>query len=478
MVEIQPTGGDLHPIESAALDILLRKTPLSPREPHVGCRNSAGRTMMMFTRLARICIVTLLGTCAAISVGAEATTATNAAVCPASWKQAVAGQFPIGIWYDGRVQGINVPEGCTNVPAGQKEAREYYLKTFRDIRDHGISIVVIPNTPPDYRETLLKAADEVGVKIVLEIAEVAWPQFGGDLCVRNTNLTTDSAVLRERLGKIINPIRHHPSLYAYQLIDEPPAEFVPGMQRISAALARLDPKRPGFSCMCNEGELSKTADSGTPMVIFDRYPIRAKSKPGDYDMQQWVKLNELIRKSADARSIPYWMVMQTFGMKNSVRMPTPAEVSALTWIPIAHNCKGIFYFLYNSDTQGEHLQGVVDSKLNPDPMWKEVGEQARAIKALSPLLAELKPAESALAAEPAGKIDAQTFADGKGRKYLIVVNMDVTAPVKWTVELANKDAKTLTAIPQKKQIKTGADKDSKGFPIELAAGQGQIYRID
>ena len=39
--------------------------------------------------------------------------------------------FPIGIWYDGRVEGINCEKGFVNVPFGLDKARAYYEKTFK-----------------------------------------------------------------------------------------------------------------------------------------------------------------------------------------------------------------------------------------------------------------------------------------------------------------------------------------------------------
>lgn len=128
--------------------------------------------------------------------------------------------FPIGIWFDGRVEGINCPPGYINVPYGLESARKYYDRSFRDIKQLGIDIVVIPNTPPEYRETLLETADKTGVKIVLELVEFASDSFGNKFYLRNDKMIMDEKVIEKKVMEIITPLKKHQSLMCYQLIDE------------------------------------------------------------------------------------------------------------------------------------------------------------------------------------------------------------------------------------------------------------------
>jgi hypothetical protein len=380
--------------------------------------------------------------------------------------------FPIGVWYDGRVEGINCPKGYVDVPAGLDRAKAYYEKTFKDIKDHGIGIVVIPNTPPDYRETLLTAADSVGVKIVLEVAEVAWPQFGGDLSIQSPNMIVNEGVLHDRLKRVMMPVMKHPSVMGYQLVDEPPASLFEKWQLLKRVLERIDPARPAFSCLCNEGELDRTSRMGTKMLIFDRYIIGEGSKPGDYDWRGWIGLLDNLRRHADQNGIPYWIVLQTCAKPGGMRFPTPAELRVMTWLSIAHNAKGVFFFLYNSMTQEEALQGLVDAQLKPVPLYDTVGALAGELRQLAPIVLNLRPADHI--ASTSAAVDVQTFIDGKGVRYLFVTNLDVIRSVAFELSLAGpcparlKDALAGNTVSVGSHGKVG---------LTLRPGEGRLLSV-
>ena len=52
-----------------------------------------------------------------------------------SWLSITQTTFPIGIWFDGFVEGISLAAGCTDVPAGETAARNYYTQTFTQIKN-------------------------------------------------------------------------------------------------------------------------------------------------------------------------------------------------------------------------------------------------------------------------------------------------------------------------------------------------------
>jgi len=413
-------------------------------------------------------VVALLSALAASVPSAWAQTATQPK--PANPMKEI---FPIGVWYDGRVEGINCPKGYVDVPAGQENARKYYETTFKDIKEHGIDIVVIPNTPPDYRQTLLTVADKVGVKIVLEVVELAEERFGGNLSIRNTNMIRDEAALLERLRTVIEPIKSHPSLMAYQLIDEPPATLFDNWQRASRALQRIDPDRPSFSCLCNEGELDRVRRMGCQMMIFDRYIIGENTKPGDYDWQAWIGLIETIRRQADAFDLPFWIVVQTCAKPGGLRYPTAAELRTMTWLALARNAKGVFFFLYNTHTQEESLQGLVDTQLKPRPIYEPTATLARDLRKLAPLLLDLHPVTRFASTQ--APVDVQCFADGKRRRYLFLTSLDVVRRIKCEVTFTSlvvrqcADCLTGQSIPA-----TSAER----LTVSLDPGQGMILEIN
>ncbi len=409
------------------------------------------------------------------SLGAAATSGAPSNVGQASTTKSanpMKALFPVGVWYDGRVEGINCPKGYVDVPAGLENARKYYEKTFRDIKDHGIDIVVIPNTPPDYRETLLSVADRVGVKIVLEVAEIAWPQFGGDVSIHSPNMTRDETVLHGRLKKVIEPLMKHPSLMGYQLVDEPSAALFEKWKLLKRVLGRIDPGRPAFSCLCNEGELDRTSRMGTEMLVFDRYVIAEGSKPGDYNWRHWIGLLETIRRYADANSLPYWMVVQTCAKPGGMRYPTPAELRVMTWLSIAHNAKGMFFFLYNSNTQEESLQGLVDTNLKPVPLYEAAGDLAKELKRLAPILLAVRPAASIAATQAA--VDVQTFTDSGGSHYVFATNLNVLSEVTFELTFSTPNVCGLSNVLS--GHKTPVSSSGKAG-LRLLPGEGELLRV-
>jgi len=358
--------------------------------------------------------------------------------------------FPIGVWFDGRVEGINCPEGYHNVPAGQDKASAYYEENFTDIKAHGIDIVVIPNTPPEYRETLLSTADRVGVRIVLELVELATPEFGDRHSVRHPDMIQDEREMLAYCRALVAPLKAHPSLFCYQVLDEPPASLFDNFSLVSRALAEADPDHPSFSCLCFEQELPRTAALGTQMIVFDRYPLRKPSNPGDYDFRQFTPLLDNLDRHAGER--PYWMVLQACAMDRDqgLRYPSPAEVRVMTWLSLAHNAKGVFYFLHNSYTQQEKLQGLVDLDLRPHPIYAEVADLNAVLRQLAPTLLAIQPAANRVT--PAEGFDVGTFTDGQGKTFVFVVNLDVLESQVFSGRLSGVSA---TAALQVRNVLTG-----------------------
>ncbi len=386
--------------------------------------------------------------------------------------------FPIGIWMDGRVEGINVPEGCVNVPRDMAKAEAYYTRAFTDMRAHSIGVVVIPNTPPDYRETLLSCADRAGIKVVLEITELASPEFGKDLSVRSDAFPKDDKVLLERLRPIIEPLETHSSLWAYQIADEPPAELAGRVRRATSALKKLDPNRFAFSCLCSEGELARTAAMGLPALVFDRYIIGAGAPEGRVDVSGWAYLCDTLDQHARAYDIPYWMVVQTCAIPRSLRMPTPGELRLMTYLALGRNAKGIFYFLYNSNTQLEHLEGVVDPAFTPHPLFDAIAELSKALEQIGPVLLDLKPAPAIASGNGA---EVRTFVDGKKRPYLFVTNLDAANSKTFAGLLGGRAPERFHALADVATGETftlGREDGFATFQVALAPGQGRLLKVE
>lgn len=273
---------------------------------------------------------------------------------------------PVGIWFDGRVEGYNVPPGCVNAPKDYDEFRQYYRSCFSDIASKGIDLIVIPNTPGEgqYRDIILQEAEKTGVQVVLEILEFV--EY-----IRHAPLDEDTA--EEMVREITSDLKGYSSLYAYQLIDEPPSELFEKMNLIARILARYDPDRPCFSTLCHDNSVTAFAKNvSVPFVIFDRYTLAAQPRPDDGD---WVHLrNAVTNVRKDSGDKPTWFVIQTFAIPGRLRFPNVEEVKREIDICIEEGCTGIFFFLYNSDTQTEHLEGLVDKDYQSTDLWDDFSQ--------------------------------------------------------------------------------------------------------
>jgi hypothetical protein len=384
--------------------------------------------------------------------------------------------FPIGVWYDGRVEGINCPEGYTNVPQPLDEARVYYRRTFRDIRAHGIEYIAIPNTPPGYRGLLLEEADDARVKVVLEVAELAWPEFGGELSVRSPDMIDEESRLLPRVRDLIRPLRAHPSLFAYQLIDEPSADLAARWQLLARVLEHLDPSRPPFSCLCNEHELHRTTRMGMQMLVFDRYVLGRDSVPGAYDFRQWCGLMSRLAGEAAGAEIPWWMVVQACGSDHAFRLPEISEVSTMVHTALARGATGIWFFLYNSRTQQESLHGLVDTDLSPSPLWE-------ALPGLVDEIAERR--DFLLSASPAGEGSARadnpavdlSFLDSPQGRTLYLTNLDVTAAQSAVVTVEATPGERLMRLFPRTEAVTPALADSAPLRVSLPPGGSAVWLL-
>ena len=274
-----------------------------------------------------------------------------------NWKELC----PIGLWFDGRVEGYNVPEGCVNAPRDFDAFRAYYRKAFSDIVSKGITHVVIPNTPTaEYRRVLLEEAEKTNVQVILEIVEFV------DFL---RNKPADEAEAERLVKSVVEAHGNASALFAYQLIDEPPSSLYEKMKMLSRILGKYDPKHPSFSCLCVEWSVPHFVDTvGLPAVVFDRYTLVGEDDPSD-----WERLEQAVQSVKNAaRTKPVWFVVQADGYPSrNFRFPTLEEVNREIDIVADNGCNGIFFFLYNSDTQGEHLQGLVDRDGSPTELWQQ-----------------------------------------------------------------------------------------------------------
>jgi hypothetical protein len=308
---------------------------------------------------------------------------------------------------------------------------------------------------------------------VLEVAELAWEEFGGELSIRHPHVELDEKKLFNDLLRVVTPMKRHASLMCYQLIDEPPAELLPKWKTTSRILGAIDPRRPSFSCLCREDLLPVAADMGMQMIVFDRYPLFKNIQPGEYDFNNFIALLETLK--ANAQEIPYWMVIQAFASPAGHRYPTPAELRLMTDLSLAHNAKGIFYFLYNSKTQTERLQGLVDTSLQPAGIFDEVSELARELKQLRHWLLGLSPIDTRVSGPEKG-FEVKMFEDVEGAQYVVVCNLDVLGPAQFLGKPQDAFSRAVNLLTSEEVAM-----DTSGVPqfaVNLGPGEGCVLKLE
>ena len=356
--------------------------------------------------------------------------------------------FPIGVWFEGN-------PAWAGHPADKAGARQYYDRSFVDLRTHGFNTVAVPNCPESLWETLLQSAQSNGIKVVLEIAPLV--ELVSEKPITESEVYAAAKRVYARIGK-------YPSLLRYQVRDEPAPALVPNWVLVQRILAAVDPTRPAFSCFNSKESLAAVVDSTKlSEAVFDIYPIGAGAQPPTIE-----GFNDALDafKEAAEDNVP-WSVLQAFAKPNAWRYPTPEELRAMTYLSLAAGAKGAFYFIYQSmPNHPEKLEGLIDPAGAPTAMYDAASTLAKELKRLSSLLLSLKPAAGGQAS--LADVRVGNFLDPAGRPVLIVASTQlkssVTAQFKVESDAAWRDEITGESLTPKDSI----------LEVSLAPGAGRV----
>jgi len=323
---------------------------------------------------------------------------------PPGVKQQAKPWFPVGVWFEG-----NPDWG--GYPSDRAGAKSYYDRCFADLAAHGFNAATVPNCPELLWPTLLHSAQGHGVRIVLEIGELA------RLVSRPEPVSESEADAAAK--SVFARIGRYESLARYQIRDEPPPEMMPNWLLVRRVLANVDPKRPAFSCFNHPASLARAGEQANlSEAVFDIYPHGVNTPPqslGGF-------IPALDRFKSAARDLPLWPVLQSFAKPDAWRYPSAQELRAVTYLSLAAGAKGIFYFLYQTmPNHPERLQGLVDADGNPTPIYGPATLLARELGKLAPLLLSLKPAQPPDEVE--GEARVGSFVEAEGRSVLIVASV-------------------------------------------------------
>lgn len=382
--------------------------------------------------------------------------------------------FPVGIWYEGGVGGFrdNV------IPEDPAQAAAVYKRNFADIAAHGVDAACVPNTQPNHYRPLLDAAQAAGVRLIVEL-----DRDGGDLgaMVRGSQSLTDSAV-QDVLARKLQPIKSHPALWGVQILDEPPLGAFARFGAVADAIRSFAPGLRPFCCIIGASEVDQFVSKGRPSVVaFDFYPVSVHTALGDPAPMR--ALGDAARQAAmaaDKHGVPVWAVLQTHAITGIHRFPTPAEMRCMTHLSLAGGCRGVWYFLYQTEyfnrAAGQLMSGLVDQNFKGSVRWAAVPRLAADVRSLAPVLRSLHPADDAGLSCPQV---AHVLRDSKGRPYIYVVNVDTlrqqTVSVRFT-----KPAGTVRVVqmPQRRLCPSTVQGDEIVWQQRLAPGAGALFALE
>jgi hypothetical protein len=170
----------------------------------------------------------------------------------------------------------------------------------------------------------------------------------------------DDPARREQLDALIARVKDHPAMYAYHLVDEPPAGVFPALGRLVAYLRERDPAHLAyinlFPTYANNEQLGTKGDTETSyreylrqyidvvkpgLVSYDHYHFTAN---GDGD-QYFLNL-ALVRQAAVDAGLPFLNIVQACSWTPPMRNPTAHELRWLVYTTLAYGGQGISYFVY------------------------------------------------------------------------------------------------------------------------------------
>lgn len=378
------------------------------------------------------------------------------------------GFFPMGVWYEG-----GVGEFRDNlIPSDPVQAASMYQRNFADISAHGVNAAVVPNTQPNHHKPLLDAAGANGVKLIIELdkegGELGQMVRGGIPFSDDTTKTTFDTKLK--------PIMNHPALWGVQLLDEPNTDTYGRYATISKSLKAYAPRLLPFSCLIGNGPVEPFCATTKPQVVaFDCYTIGVDNKIGDQGpLLLYDAVTNAACASAAKHRVPVWAVIQAHSC-GGLRQPAPSEIRCMTYTALANGCKGVWWFLYQTDTG---MAGLVDSKFQETAQWTEVGKLTAELRKLTPILMNLT-----LVSDIPLKADcvAHVLKDSKGGLYIFAVNTDAASARKITLRLdssaaSNRDPRIIK-LPGKDAILPNLFGDKIIWSDTLAPGDGALYTI-
>lgn len=218
---------------------------------------------------------------------------------------------------------------------------------YREIAEAGIDVIVPGNGTFTAAQNLraMDLAQAAGLRVIpLDTRIYAFGPAG----VRSVDEATLEAVLAD--------YRDHPAFAGYAIKDEPSADLFPSLRRLRDGLLEKDPDHeplinlfPSYASPAQLGVsefrtyVRDFLTTVKPRLLsYDFYPLRENTT----EAEGWFSDLTIVREESRRATIPFWVWMQSEGIKGNLRVPSRAEVFWQASTALAYGARGICWFTY------------------------------------------------------------------------------------------------------------------------------------
>lgn len=199
-------------------------------------------------------------------------------------------------------------------------------------REQGYNLVQCYGGDPDPLPSIQKCLDEAQKAGV----------YGTVALFNNQYLNQGTGFDLAHLERVVNAVKSHPAVWAWDLIDEPDGQDMkpPAVQAAADLIRRLDPNHIVWVNLCRN-TMGMDYLGSQDLWSFDFYPFPTLT-PFSFKTQ-WLDLSDekLLGKK------PLGTCLQTFNYnRTEQRMPSPDELRTSAWLHIIHGYKWFGYYSY------------------------------------------------------------------------------------------------------------------------------------
>ena len=343
-----------------------------------------------------------------------------------------ANYFPYGVFEDSTVMGGS--DAIFRAKIRSLKDGKYGIKgTFDSI--------LFTNGPSIAEEHLLNVADQEGFTII------AAPMNELNQYVWKANPQPSAAQIDSVVSSYVNAYKKHPSVIAYNTLDDANSQFNWGLPTVISSFQTHDPANPASGLFISTSIGKEAILAADPKVILlQEYPAGYGQPACDFtyfnsrhtDFSTMLKYM-LMEKPKD---VPVYISLQThntikydfndpvqvaaaFNNQNilgGLREPTVEELRLQQWLAVGEGVKGIYWFTY-SKTPYQEWRGIE----NTDFMYQEIADLSNRIQPLKSTLLQLEKTDDFVDVSGTGKTYISTLRHKTtGEYYIVAANHECT----------------------------------------------------